>query len=61
MVDQPVIEERRLTSEMITSGRWRNIKFSPLDVEAPVQSVYAGRKHPLVDIIDEVKEIFVGM
>lgn len=61
MIDQPVMEERRLTSEMITSGRWRNIKFSSLDVESPVQSVYPGRKHPLMDVIDEVKEIFVGM
>jgi phenylalanyl-tRNA synthetase alpha chain len=61
MIDQPVMEERRLTSEMITSGRWKNIKFSSLDVESPVQSVYPGRKHPLMDVIDEVKEIFVGM
>ncbi|HEX2067585.1 MAG TPA: hypothetical protein VHF08_02680, partial [Nitrososphaeraceae archaeon] len=61
MIDQPVMEERRLTSEMITSGRWRNIKFSSLDVESPVQFVYPGRKHPLMDVIDEVKEIFVGM
>ena len=61
LAPQPTSEERRLTPEMITSGKWRNIKFSPLEVESPVQSVYAGRKHPLMDIIDEVKEIFVSM
>jgi phenylalanyl-tRNA synthetase alpha chain len=60
-IDKSALEERRLTPEMITSGRWRNIKFSPLDVESPVQSVYPGKKHPLVDVIDEVKEIFIGM
>lgn len=53
--------ERRLTTEMITSGRWRQAKFSALDVEAPAPAVYPGRRHPLVDIIEEVKEIFVGL
>jgi phenylalanyl-tRNA synthetase alpha chain len=61
LIHQPALEERRLTAEMITSGKWRNIKFSQLDVESPVQSVHMGRKHPLTDIIDQVKEIFVGM
>lgn len=53
--------ERRLTTELITSGRWKQAKFSPLDVEAPAPAVYPGRRHPLVDIIEEVKEIFVGL
>jgi len=53
--------ERRLTPELITSGRWRQAKFSALDVEAPAPAVYPGRRHPLVDIIEEVKEIFVGL
>ncbi len=53
--------ERRLTSEMITSGRWKQTKFSALDVEAPAPAVYPGRRHPLIDIIEEVKEIFVGL
>ena len=53
--------ERRLTTELITSGKWKQAKFSPLDVEAPAPAVYPGKLHPLVDIIDEVKEIFVGL
>lgn len=53
--------ERRLTTEMITSGKWRQVKFSALDVEAPAPAAYPGRRHPLVDIIEEVKEIFVGL
>ena len=61
IIHQPTMQERRLNPEMITSGSWRNAKFSPLDVESPVQSVYLGRKHPLTDVIDEIKEIFVGM
>jgi phenylalanyl-tRNA synthetase alpha chain len=53
--------ERRLTSEMITSGRWKQTKFSALDVEAPAPAVHPGRRHPLIEIIEEVKEIFVGL
>lgn len=54
-------QERRLTSELITSGKWKDVEFSALDVEAPAPSVFPGRRHPLVDIIEEVKEIFVGL
>jgi phenylalanyl-tRNA synthetase alpha chain len=53
--------ERRLTTEMITSGKWQHAKFSALDVEAPAPAVYPGRRHPLIDVIEEVKEIFVGL
>ena len=60
-IESERIQERRLTSELITSGRWKNVEFSALDVEAPAPVVYSGRRHPLVDIIEEVKEIFVGL
>jgi phenylalanyl-tRNA synthetase alpha chain len=53
--------ERRLTSEMITSGKWKETRFSALDVEAPAPAVHPGRRHPLIEIIEEVKEIFVGL
>jgi len=32
-----------------------------IDVEAPAPVIYAGRKHPLQDVVDEVREIFVGL
>jgi len=32
-----------------------------IDVGAPAPIIYAGRKHPLQDVIDEVREIFVGL
>ncbi len=53
--------ERRLTTELITSGKWKEINFSALDVEAPVPVIYPGRRHPLVEIIEEIKEIFIGL
>ena len=54
-------QERRLTPDIITSGRWKNVGFSALDVEAPAPAIFGGRRHPLVDIIQEVKETFVGL
>jgi phenylalanyl-tRNA synthetase alpha chain len=53
--------ERRLTTELITSGKWKETNFSALDVEAPAPAIYPGRRHPLIDIIEEVKEIFIGL
>nr|MDQ3719060.1 phenylalanine--tRNA ligase subunit alpha [Thermoproteota archaeon] len=53
--------ERRLTTELITSGKWKETSFSPLDVEAPAPVVYPGRRHPLIEIIEEIKEVFIGL
>jgi len=60
-IENEKAQERRLTSELITSGKWKDVEFSALDVEAPAPLVFQGRRHPLVDIIEEVKEIFVGL
>src|SRR5215217_1938695 len=53
--------ERGLTTELITTGRWRETNFSALDVEAPTPVIFPGRPHPLNDIIEEIKEIFIGL
>lgn len=58
---EPESQVRKLTPEMITSGSWKNAKLSSLDVKAPAPSIFPGRRHPLVDIIEEIKEIFVGL
>jgi phenylalanyl-tRNA synthetase alpha chain len=55
------LERRLLTTELITSGKWKDINFSALDVEAPTPVIYPGRLHPLIEIIEEIKEIFVGL
>src|SRR5215212_5077124 len=53
--------ERGLSAELITTGRWREINFSALDVEAPTPVIFPGRPHPLNDIVEEIKEIFIGL
>ncbi|MDQ3967741.1 MAG: phenylalanine--tRNA ligase subunit alpha, partial [Thermoproteota archaeon] len=62
ILNQPKkLERRLLTTDLITSGKWKDVNFSALDVEAPVPVIYPGRRHPLIEIIEEIKEIFVGL
>ncbi len=51
----------KLTSQLISTGKWKDVRFSPLDVAAPTPSIHAGKKHPLQNLIDDIKEAFVGM
>ncbi|MDW0201256.1 MAG: phenylalanine--tRNA ligase subunit alpha [Nitrososphaeraceae archaeon] len=50
-----------LTSEILNSGKWKNEKFTQIDVTSPVRTFLMGRTHPLTDIIAEIREIFVSM
>jgi phenylalanyl-tRNA synthetase alpha chain len=61
LTQEKKVESRLLTTELITSGKWRDTNFSALDVQAPAPIVYPGRRHPLIEIIEEIKEIFIGL
>jgi phenylalanyl-tRNA synthetase alpha chain len=50
-----------ITAEILSSGKWKNEKFTEIDVSSPVRSYGIGRTHPLTDIINEIREIFVSM
>jgi phenylalanyl-tRNA synthetase alpha chain len=50
------IEASKNISNQTTKGLLRAI-----DVEAPAPTVFAARSHPLQDVIDEVREIFVSL
>jgi phenylalanyl-tRNA synthetase alpha chain len=50
-----------ITAEILNSGKWRNERFTEIDVSSPVRSYGMGRTHPLTDIINEIREIFVSM
>ncbi|MEM3579181.1 MAG: phenylalanine--tRNA ligase subunit alpha [Candidatus Bathyarchaeia archaeon] len=54
-------EVTQLTPELITSGRWRNVKITKFDVTAPGPAVYPGKMHPLQQIIQRAREIFLEM
>ena len=56
-----IIEIGTLTSEMLNTGKWKNQRFSEIDVTSPVRTYIIGRTHPLTDLINEIREIFVSM
>ncbi|MGD1835267.1 MAG: phenylalanine--tRNA ligase subunit alpha [Nitrososphaeraceae archaeon] len=51
----------QLTSELIKSGKWKTVNFRPINVEANVPFTIPGRTHPLVDLIREIRDIFVSL
>ena len=53
--------ERKLTAEMLASGKWKEVTLAPIDVEAAASEIYVARTHPLHDVINEVREIFVSL
>ena len=57
-----LIEEvSELTRELLTSGRWREVKLRRYDVVAPGTPIYPGKVHPQQQVIDEIREILLEM
>lgn len=50
-----------ITSELLNSGKWKNERFAEIDVTSPVRTYSIGRTHPLTEVINEIREIFVSM
>ena len=44
-----------------SDGKLKSGNLPAMDVLAPVRYLFPGRRHPLVDLIDEVSEIFVAL
>ena len=57
------IEEEisQLTSEIIKSGIWKNKAIREYDVNAFAPNLYGGKAHPMIDLIKEIKDIFLQM
>lgn len=51
----------QLTHQQLKDGEWRNLQYRPYDINAEAPVVFAGKKHPLRVIIDEIREIFLNM
>lgn len=50
-----------LTSDLMLSGRWREIKLREYDVSASPPELYPGKKHIFAEFIDEAKRALVAM
>jgi phenylalanyl-tRNA synthetase alpha chain len=51
----------QLTPELIISGKWQNVKLQKYNIEAPVAKTWAGKKHPYLQFLDEVREKLVNL
>jgi len=56
-----VKEVSQLTPELIRTGGWRRVKIRRFDVTAPGPVMYPGKVHPVQQIIQRVREIFLEM
>jgi phenylalanyl-tRNA synthetase alpha chain len=54
-------ETATLTSEQIRTGEWRNLKLRRYSVKTPPKKIYAGKKHPYQEIIDDMRKILLEM
>jgi phenylalanyl-tRNA synthetase alpha chain len=54
-------QETNLTPQMIVTGSWKKKDFKKYDPNTDVPPVYAGRKHPVIEIINQIREIFIEM
>ena len=60
--DVPELAEATLlTPELIRTGKWKDVTFRPYDLDAPSFPLPVGRRHPLRELIDEIREIFVSL
>ncbi len=54
-------EVTNLTPQLLKSGLWKQVEFKKYDVEVPVSKVYPGKLHPYRQVIEELREKFLGL
>ncbi len=57
----PDEEVSQLTPELIVSKKWRTKKLRKFNVTAPGEPIYPGKIHPLQQIIERARKIFLEM
>jgi phenylalanyl-tRNA synthetase alpha chain len=54
-------EVSKITSEMLSSGSWKDVEFKSFDISKPGPLLKAGKIHPIIQLINEIREIFLSM
>ncbi|MGA1792598.1 MAG: phenylalanine--tRNA ligase subunit alpha [Thermoplasmatota archaeon] len=54
-------EATQLTSEMLKSGKWKDVEFRRYDVMTFAPTPSGGRMHPITQIIEKIRRIFLDM
>ncbi|WP_088335471.1 phenylalanine--tRNA ligase subunit alpha [Methanopyrus sp. KOL6] len=50
-----------LKPEHLREGTWKEKEFKPYDVKAPTRPTFPGKRHPLKEVIDEIRRVFLEM
>ncbi|MFX1237782.1 MAG: hypothetical protein ACFE8P_08690, partial [Promethearchaeota archaeon] len=51
----------KITSTMLSSGTWKDYEFKPFDVSKPGPLLKGGKIHPVINLINEIREIFISL
>ncbi len=54
-------EVTELTTDLLVSGRWRDVDFRPYDVTLPGPRVLLGKEHPFRRILEKTRRVFLEM
>jgi len=54
-------EISQITSSVIKTGQWKTKPIRPYDIDAFAPAKYGGKAHPLVDLISNIRQIFLEM
>ncbi len=64
MNDKTLLKKENITtlaSEHFIGEKWKTLRFRPIDVNAHVPMANPGRKHPLTELINEIREAFTSL
>ncbi len=53
--------EEQLTSEMLKTGAWKGKTFRTYDVESPVPEISGGRRHPVREAMNIIRDVYLAM
>lgn len=54
-------EVAQVTTDLLRSGRWRDVEFRPYDTRAYAPLVRPGKRHVLSAYLEKIRRIFLGM
>lgn len=54
-------EATQMTNQQLKTGKWKDLKYRPYDINVSFPDFFPGKKHPLRMIIDEIRTIFLNL
>ncbi|MCJ7647905.1 MAG: hypothetical protein MUP85_04780, partial [Candidatus Lokiarchaeota archaeon] len=51
----------KISSEMLSTGSWKDIELKSFDVTKSGPLLKAGKIHPIINLINEIREVFLSM